>query len=81
MNSKERGNREGAYMFGTARLPSLGQRALKGSTGLGSLCPGAYLWLADIGCCFAEYTKQKGSTWLKIYFIRAIFRKTGCVKI
>ena len=68
-------------MFGAARPQSLCQRALKGSTGLGSLCPGAYLWIADIGYSFAEYAKKKGSTWLKICFIRAIFRTTGCVKI
>lgn len=68
-------------MFRAARPQSLGQRVLKGSTGLGSLGPGAYLWLADIGCSFVDYTKQKGSTWLKTCFIRAIFRKTGCVKI
>lgn len=38
---------------------SLGQRSLKGSTGLGSLSPAAYLWFADTGCSFAGYATQK----------------------
>lgn len=62
-------------MVGAAR-----SQPLKGSTGLGSLGPGADLQLADIGCGFAEYAKQKGRRWLKMCFIRAIVR-TGCVRI
>lgn len=66
-------------MFREARPQSLGQRVLKGSTGLGSSGPGAYL-MACRYCSFVDYAKQKGYTWLKTCFIRAIFRKTGCVK-
>lgn len=63
----ESGHREGAYMFGDVTQQP-GQRALKGSSGLGSFMSWglSYLCLADLGYSFAEYTKQAGSKWLKI---------------
>lgn len=43
----------------------LGQRAPKHISSLGSLRPGAYPWLADVGNSFVGYAKQAGSHWLK----------------